>query len=346
MRTSLPDRRRRRGPLAAGVVALALGVLAGCGGAPTATDAPPSGEPATRTVTTDRGPVQVPADPQRIAVLSGGLAGYLYALDAPVAATDTRVLGVTDLDGGFPPAWADEAQAQGTTALPAGEQLNIEAVAAARPDLIIGGGQGITAVQAGEAYDQLAAIAPTVLVPTSTAAWQDQLRTVAEATGRSDRVPALIQAYTDKVEQVRSAITVPTEPAVFVLSLPSNVPYLIPPGAALPALLQELGFTVDDQVLAKAGNPQLYGSGDSFEVSPELLSQVADAPMAFVVPLGGRSAAELAQDPLYAQLPAFAQHKVHELPATSYRPDYDGVMATLDLIQQQFGGPGTAGSGG
>jgi iron complex transport system substrate-binding protein len=346
MRTSLPDRRRRRGPGTAASLALALVVLAGCsGGGTPAPQAGTASEPATRTVTTDRGPVQVPADPQRIVVLSGGLAGYLYALDAPVVATDTRVLGVTDLDGGFPPAWADEAKAQGTTALPAGEQLNIEAVAAAQPDLIIGGGQGITAVQAGEAYDRLAGIAPTVLVPTTTVAWQDQLRMVADAAGRSDRVPALVQAYTDKVQQVRSAITVPSAPAVFVLSLANNVPYLIPPTAALPALLQEVGFTVDEQVVAKAGDPQLFGSGDSFEVSPELLSRVADAPMAFVVPLSGRPAAQLEQDPLYAQLPAFAQGAVHELPATSYRPDYDGVMATLDLIQQQFG-TGTAGSGG
>jgi iron complex transport system substrate-binding protein len=319
-----------------GLLALAVTALAGCGGTP-AEPAAQAPEPTTRTVTTDRGPVEVPADPQRIVVLSGGLAGYLYALDAPVAATDTRVLGVTNLDGSFPPAWADAATAQGTTALPAGEQLNIEAVAAARPDLIIGGGQGITAVQAGEAYDQLAAIAPTVLVPTTVVGWQEQLGLVAEAAGRADRVPALVQAYTDKVAQVRSAITVPAEPAVFVLSLANNTPYLVPPDAALPAMLEELGFTVDD-VLTKAGNPALFGSGDSFEVSPELLSQVADAPLAFVIPLSGRPAAELGQDPLYAQLPAFSRGDVYELPAPSYRPDYDGAMATLDLIQREFGG--------
>ena len=340
MRPSTPSTPPRRA-LLAGASALALLALAGCSGAsgdtPAATSSPAaSAAPATRTVTTERGAVEVPGTPQRIVVLSGGLAGYLYALDAPVVATDTRVLGVTDLRGGFPPAWSDEATAQGSTALPAGEELDVEAVAAAAPDLIIGGGQGITAVQAGELYDELSRIAPTVLVPTSATAWQDQLRLVAEAAGRTDRVAALVDTYDEEVRRVRSAITVPAGSAAVLLSLPNGEPYLVPPSAALPSLLRELGFTPDD-VLAKAGNPPLYGSGDSFEVSPELLGTVADAPVAFVVPLGGRTAAELAQDPVYAALPAFRTGQVHELPAVSYRPDYDGALAALEAVEEQFG---------
>ena len=332
----------RRGILA-GAAGLAL-LLAGCGGsaetAQPAADAASSSAseaaPAQRTVSTGKGDVVVPGDPQRIVVLSGSLAGYLFALDAPVAAADTRVLGVTDLEGGFPPAWSAAATEQGTTALPAGEQLNIESVAAAKPDLIIGGGQGITAVQADENYDALTAIAPTVLVPTTVTNWQDQLNLVAEAAGRSGAVAELTDAYDAKVTQVKEAITVPTGNAVFILSLPNGKPYLMQATAALPQLTGEHGFTADD-VLTKAGNPQLYGSGDSFEVSTELLAKVADAPVAFVVNLGGRTAAELAQDPLYASLPSFAAGQVHELPAVSYRPDYDGAMTALETVQEQFG---------
>ncbi|WP_432533787.1 ABC transporter substrate-binding protein [Kineococcus arenarius] len=335
-----PERPARRAVLA-GASGFALLALAACSGgdgqaAQPSPAASTSTAPAARTITTEQGAVEVPGDPQRIVVLSGSLAGYLFALDAPVVATDTRVLGVTDLEGGFPPAWSDEATAQGTTALPAGEELNIEAVAAAGPDLIIGGGQGITAVQAQEAYEELSALAPTVLVPTTTTSWQEQLELVAEATGRTDGVDALVDAYDAKVEEVRSAITVPEGNAVFILSLPVGKPYLVPADAALPALAEEVGFTPDD-VVTKAGNPTLYGSGDSFEVSPELLAQVADAPTAFVVALGGPSVEELAQDPVYAALPAFQNGQVHELPATSYRPDYDGAMDALDAIAAEFG---------
>ncbi|MEV6276094.1 ABC transporter substrate-binding protein [Nocardia sp. NPDC051832] len=329
---SMPSggRPRRLAALVA-LLLVALTALIGCGSDTEAA----SSEGATRVIQTEKGPVTVPAQAKRIVVLSGGLAGYLYALDAPVAATDTRVLGVTNFDGGFPPSWAAKAKAQGTTQLPTGEELNIEAVAAAAPDLIIGGGQGITAVQAEKVYDKLAAIAPTVLVSKTVAAWQEQLRQVADAAGRSDRVEAMMTAYRDKVAQVKSSIKVPAGNFAYLLSLPNNKPYLVPQTAALPALLGELGFTADD-VLAKAGNPKLFGSGDSVEVSPELLSQVASAPQAFFIPVGGRTQDQLKQDPVYANLPSFKDNKLYELPATSYRPDYDGVMATLDLIAKRF----------
>ncbi|MFC5952731.1 Fe2+-enterobactin ABC transporter substrate-binding protein [Pseudonocardia lutea] len=327
---------RRRGVTASGAVTAAvtaLLALAGCSSTPTESAGPAPAGP--RTIQTEQGPVEVPATPQRIVNLSGGLGGYLYAVDAPVVATDTRVLGVTDLDGGFPPAWADKARAANTQQLPAGEQLDIEAVAAAKPDLIIGGGQGITAVQAKENYATLKAIAPTVLVPQSATDWQQQLRQVADAAGRGNRVDGLIQGYDDKLEQVKGSIQVPAEPFAILLSLPNQKPYLIPETAALPQQLTALGFTMDG-VLAKAGNPPLYGSGDSFEVSPELLGKVADAPQVFVINLSGRTVDQLEADPLYAALPAFRAGAVHELPATSYRPDLDGATNTLTVIDQEF----------
>jgi len=113
----------RRFVAIAGLLIVALVAMIGCSS--DSNDEPTkAAEPTTRVIETEKGSVTVPASAERIVVLSGGLAGYLYALDAPVVATDTRVLGVTNLDGGFPPAWADAAKAQGTKELPAGEQLN------------------------------------------------------------------------------------------------------------------------------------------------------------------------------------------------------------------------------
>lgn len=323
---------------AAAVAVVAVGLTACGSDEDTSSDATAdeTGSSDTRVVDTSRGEITVPAEPERIAVLTAGLAGYLFTLDAPIAITDTRVLGVTNLDGGFPPAWAEKAQAQGTEELPAGETLNIEAIAQAEPDLIIGGGQGFSAVLAEEAYDQLAEIAPTVLIPSSVNTWQGELEAVADAAGESEKVDDLMQAYEDKVAEVSDAITVPGSPVSYLLSLSTNEPAFIPQTAALPELLSTVGFDADD-VLAKADDPELYGSGDSFIVSNELLAQVGDAPVMFVVPVAGRSLEDLQQDPLYTSLPAFESGQVYELPATSYRPDYDGVMGTLDLVQDMFG---------
>lgn len=332
---------RRIGGAAAALAAVTA-LVVGCGsddsdepssGSASASASASSGE--THTVTTDQGEIAVPSDPQEIVVLSGSLAGYLFSLDAPVKATDTRVLGVTNLDGGFPPAWSEKATAQGTEQLTAGEALDLEEIAAADPDLIIGGGQGISAVQATEAYDQLAAIAPTVLVPRTKASWQDQLTFLAEATNRTDQVPALIDAYEARVAEVKAAITVPEGAISVLLSTTDGKPYLVPETAVLPSLLAEVGFTLDT-VYEKAGEPELFGSGDSFTVSEELLGTVADAPNLVFVPAGGPELSTYLEKPSYASLPAFVNKTVNEFPASSYRPDYDGVMATLDLIEQTY----------
>lgn len=322
-----------RGVIATVLVA-ALAVVAGCGSGGDA--APSAEEGGTRTITTDRGPLEVPADPQRIVVLSGGLAGYLYALDEPPVAADTRVLGITNFAGGFPPAWAGPATAAGTEPLPAGEQLSVEAVAAAKPDLIIGGGQGITAVQAAQAYDRLAAIAPTVLVPRTVTGWQDQLTAVADAANAADRVPALLQRYQDRLQQVRSSITPPQGETVFIATFASQQTYVVPSTAALPALAAEAGLQPTD-VVERAPQARLASTGDGLEISPELLGTVADSPNAIVVNVGGRSLDQLRDDPAYAALPAFRAGRVWELPATSYRPDLDGALGTLDELGRIFG---------
>ncbi|MFI9509700.1 ABC transporter substrate-binding protein [Nocardia sp. NPDC052566] len=320
--------------LRAAVALLILAVVAVAGCSSASDDAAKSG---TRQVQTERGAITVPADPQRIVVLTGTLAGYLYDLGAPVAAADPRVLGVSNRTGEFPPAWAEDAKKQGTKALPIGESVNLEFIAGQHPDLIIGGGQGYTAQLSINAYDQLTAIAPTVLVPSSATDWREQLRLVATAVGRTDRVDGLLGAYRDKLAKVKSTIKVPQGDAAFIQSRKDNRPTLILPSATLPSLLTEVGFSVDNQVLAKAGNPSRPEAADWFGFSPELLTKVVDAPVLFVLPAdGGRSAAQLAEDPMYQQLPAFKAGKVFELPGTSYRPDYRGVMSTLDLIAERY----------
>nr|QIE08719.1 iron compound ABC transporter, periplasmic [Nocardia sp.] len=322
---------RRRAAPALLILAL-VAVLTACGNSSSGTaDAGP------RTVASAKGPVQVPADPQRIVVLNGNLAGYLYDLEATVVAADPRLLGVPNKPGEFPTGWAEDAKQQGTQAVPSGESINLEFIAAQRPDLIIGGGQGFPGQQSVNAYDQLSAIAPTVLLPTETTYWQDQLRFIAETVNKPANVDTLISNYQAKLTEAKSKIKPPAGATVVFQSIKSQKPTVFVPTAALPALLAEVGFTLDTQVEAKAGNPAKEQSADFISFSPELLNTVVDAPVLFAIPLsGGRSVEQLRGDPLYASLPAFRANTVFELPATSSRPDYRTVMTTLDLLVERF----------
>ncbi|MFC4377619.1 ABC transporter substrate-binding protein [Nocardia halotolerans] len=322
---------RRRAAPALLILAL-VAVLTACGNSSSGTtDAGP------RTVASAKGPVQVPADPQRIVVLNGNLAGYLYDLEATVVAADPRLLGVPNKPGEFPTGWAEDAKQQGTQAVPSGESINLEFIAAQRPDLIIGGGQGFPGQQSVNAYDQLSAIAPTVLLPTETTYWQDQLRFIAETVNKPANVDTLISNYQAKLTEAKSKIKPPAGATVVFQSIKSQKPTVFVPTAALPALLAEVGFTLDTQVEAKAGNPAKEQSADFISFSPELLNTVVDAPVLFAIPLsGGRPVEQLRGDPLYASLPAFRANTVFELPATSSRPDYRTVMTTLDLLVERF----------
>ncbi|MFI6217113.1 Fe2+-enterobactin ABC transporter substrate-binding protein [Nocardia brasiliensis] len=318
---------------AVALLILALVAVAGCSSSGSDT----ADKSATRQVQTERGAVTVPAEPQRIAVVNGALAGYLFDLGANVKAADPRVLGVTLQPGEFPAAWDADAKKQGTALLPSGDDINLEFIAAQQPDLIIGGGQGYPGQQSLQAYDQLSAIAPTVLVPTTLNNWQDQLKVVAETIGRADKVDALITAYRDRVAKVRSAIKPPQGAVAVFQSRKDLKPSVIAPGTPLATLLTDVGFTIDNQVEAKAGNPTRAAAADWVAFSQELLTTVVDAPAVIVVQLdGGRTVEQLKQDPLMAKLPAFQSGQVYELPPTSQRPDYRNAMNTLDLLEARF----------
>ncbi|MFF3228085.1 ABC transporter substrate-binding protein [Nocardia suismassiliense] len=327
------SRKTARVRAAVAVLSLALVAVAGCSSSASDT----ADKSATRQVQTERGAVTVPAEPQRVAVVNGALAGYLFDLGVPVKAADPRMLGVTLQPGAFPAAWDADAKKQGTALLPSGDDINLEFIAAQQPDLIIGGGQGYPAQQSIQAYDQLSAIAPTVLVPTTLNNWQDQLKVVADAVGRADRVPGLIDAYNDKVAKVRSSIKPPQGAVAVFQSRKDLKPSVIAPSTPLATLLTEVGFTIDKEVEAKAGNPSRAAAADWVSFSPELLTTVVDAPAVIVIQLdGGRNLEQLAQDPMLAKLPAFRSGQVYELPATSQRPDYRHVMSTLDLLAARF----------
>ncbi|UFS93048.1 ABC transporter substrate-binding protein [Nocardia huaxiensis] len=323
---------RVRAAVALLILAL-VAVVAGCSSSTT----DDSGKSGTREVQTEKGAITVPADPQRIVVLNGSLAGYLYDLGAKVKAADPRVLGVTLKPGEFPSAWSADAQAQGTVVVPSGDNLNLEFIAAQQPDLIIGGGQGYPGQQTIDSYDKLTAIAPTVLISAKLTNWQDMLKAVADGVNQSAKVDGLISKYNDKVEQVKASIKVPQGAVSVYQSRKDNKPTLIAPVTPLAGLLTEVGFTVDDKVEAKAGNPTRAAAADWVVFSPELLTTVVDAPGLFVITLdGGRTIDQLKTDPIMAKLPAFQAGKVYELPATSQRPDYRNAMATLDLLGERF----------
>jgi iron complex transport system substrate-binding protein len=152
--------------------------------------AEPDSGPPTRTAHNAAGvqpdTAQVPADPQRIVVLSGDQLDALCALGL-----QSRIVAAALPDGSSSqPSYLGTAvhslPGVGTRSSP-----DLAAIGAAKPDLILGS-QALTP----KLYSALTAIAPTVFTAAPGAAWEDNLRGVGAATGRADAAGAVIDDFT------------------------------------------------------------------------------------------------------------------------------------------------------
>ncbi|WP_263120825.1 ABC transporter substrate-binding protein [Cellulomonas sp. RIT-PI-Y] len=332
------QRSRPTSLLATGLVAIGL-LLSGCstgGGSGAASSTTAPADTAARTVSTDQGDVEVPADPQRVVVLNYALAGYLYDLDVPVVAT---VPEDADGAGAYSDFWAEDAEADGTEFLPwSTDGFDLEAILAAEPDLIVAGGIGFPLFQATEAYEQLTEIAPTVIVSGTLTTWQEQFSFLAEDVfGQADRYDEYVTAYSERVAEVKDAITPPEGPVTYLVFTADGTPYALIEDTGLPTELAAVG--IDPAPVFAEGDYEPYTSGgDMFELSTEQVGQVVTQPTVFVLGFNGDTTdvATLSRNPVYAALPSFAAGQAYDLPYWALRGDYDEALALLDQIEEQF----------
>jgi len=141
-----------------------------------------------RTVATLYGDVTIPTAPTRVVALSFASADELLSLGVtPITvAADPKTL------DDMTPWVADEIRATADASLTtASYELNVEAIAAAKPDLIVA---QTWQIKDKAAFDQLNAVAPTV-APDSDALnvdWDVRLRTTADAVDKADEAQKLI----------------------------------------------------------------------------------------------------------------------------------------------------------
>lgn len=132
-----------------------------------------------RTVTHYLGTTEVPAAPQRIAVVSTGQLDALLTLGhVPVAATvaESNALVPEYLAQAFP---ADAAALASMASIGTRTEPDVEAIAQAQPDLIL-----INSTRGKDYYAALSAIAPTVVTLGNGVNWKSDLLLLADALGQ------------------------------------------------------------------------------------------------------------------------------------------------------------------
>lgn len=292
---------------------------------------PAAGQPAgawpRRFHNADGSVTEIARPPRRILSTSVTATGTLLAIDAPLAASASAA------NGKFFAQWAAVARQRRVDNLwPAG-RVDLEAVYAAAPDLIV-----VSATGADSARDQLArlrAAAPTIVVDYARHSWQDLARALARATGLEARAAQRIDAFDRYVERARRALQRPPgQVNVISYNGPGTTNPVATRDGVLGQLLRSLGFDVE------APDPRWHStpdaSGDFVWAQYEFLPQLK-APTTFLLRVDDAGTAALLADPLLANLPSVRARQVHALGPNAFRIDFYSATEIVDRLVRRFG---------
>jgi iron complex transport system substrate-binding protein len=243
-----------------------IGMLGACARPPSSSTAPsdPASAPPTvsvsapaadypLTLTDDAGrEVSLAAEPQAIVSLAPSNTEIVCALDAC-----DRLVGVTDFDD-YPPEVVDVDKVV-TMA-----QVDVEAVVAAEPDLVLAAGNELTPTSV---IDQLAGLGLPVLVlyPESLDEVSADVELVGTAIGQQDEATALVDGMDERIAAVEEAVADLERPQTFYeVSVFEGVIYTAGDGSFLAGLIDAAG-----------GEPI---TGDALSTSIEIEDLVAADP--------------------------------------------------------------------
>ncbi|MFZ5945912.1 MAG: ABC transporter substrate-binding protein [Bacillota bacterium] len=169
---------------------LVLGVITGCQGTRMEPAKAENGE--TRIIEHAMGRTEIPGTPQRVVILTNEGTEALLALGVkPVGAVQSWT--------GNP--WYEHIakDMEGVTVVGLESQVNLEAIAALKPDLIIG-----NKMRQEKVYDQLNAIAPTVFADTLRGKWQVNFELYAKALNKEAEGKQVMADFEQRINDFKT----------------------------------------------------------------------------------------------------------------------------------------------
>ncbi|MGI3127617.1 ABC transporter substrate-binding protein [Nitratireductor sp. PBL-C9] len=273
------------------------------------------------------GRTTTPDTPQRIVVLTTEGTEAVLALGIkPVGAANGRAVNARGS------VWYAHVADRLDGVEPLGEEraVNLEQIAALEPDLILGNRQRHEGV-----YDQLSAIAPTVLSTRLRGDWRKNFELYAEALGRKDEGAAVLAAFDKRVAELSDALGAQKDETLSVIRfMPGQI-----------RIYQRDSFSGD--VLARLGiaRPELQQE-DSFvlKVGKESIPDMdGDRLVHFTYESGdGKATAlarDIASDPLWQSLKAVQAGSVHAVDDVIWNTA-GGILAAermLDDVAKIYG---------
>lgn len=288
-----------------------------------------------RTIADSHGSHTFEQAPVRIVSTSVTLTGSLLAIDAPVVASGATTPGNRMADSqGFLRQWGDVAKARNVQRLYIGE-ASAEAVAAQMPDLILisaTGGDSALAL-----YDQLSAIAPTLVINYDDKSWQELLTQLGGITGHEKQAAARIASFDKQLSESKMHMTLPPQPVTALVYTPaSRSANLWTQESAQGKLLQQLGFTLSTLPVAVHASQSMGKRHDIVQLGGENLAAGLNGESLFLFASDEKDATALETNPLLSHIPAVQNKRVYALGTETFRLDYYSATQILERMSQLF----------
>ncbi|WP_341936112.1 iron-siderophore ABC transporter substrate-binding protein [Microbacterium sp. LWO14-1.2] len=248
----MPSRVRRSALPLLALTTSAILLLGGCAAGAESPATDDAGD--VHEVTHARGTTEVPTEVERVVTLEP------LELDTAVAVGITPVGAAVASNVASTPSYlgVDGVEAVGTVPEP-----DLEAIAALKPDLILG-----TEARHSALYEQLSAIAPTVFIETQTDPWRDNALLIGEALNKEDEVADLLADVDQRCADLSDQYDVDGQTVQLIRPRDETTLSLYGPISFAGSLLECVGYTIPEQD---------WADGLQADISPEnILDATAD----------------------------------------------------------------------
>ncbi|WNS45592.1 iron-hydroxamate ABC transporter substrate-binding protein [Paenibacillus sp. MMS20-IR301] len=266
----------------------------------------------TITYQSENGPLEVPAQPQRVIALAG-YAGNLLALDVPLVGVDTYVK-------------ANPKFQEQLKDIPEVSDENLESILNLKPDLII-------ASSDTKNLDKLKQIAPVVTYTYNKVDYLNQILEIGKAVNQEQKAADWIASFTERAkaagEEIKAKIG--AESTITVIEGDAKALYTFGSGwgRGTEIIYQAMGLKMQDKVKEMTAKDGYYDL--SLEVLPDYMG---DYVIYSKDPAGDASFQETST---YKEIPAVKNGHVYEIDATTfYFNDALSLDYQLDFISKSL----------
>lgn len=278
-------------------------------------------EAETVTVKHDLGETQVPKNPKNIVVAELGILDALQVLDVEVAGVPTS----SKL-----PAYLNEYAGEGVENVGSLKELDMEAIYALQPELIIIGGRQ------ADYYEELSKIAPTISLAVDNANYMESFKTnmnyLGEIFGKEEEVAEKVAAVEANVEALKAKAA--EKDVNGLIALANDGAFSVyGPGSRFAIIHDTFGIKPVDETIAVSTHGQNASFEYVVEQNPDYLFVVDRAAVAG----GGTSAAQLFDNDLIKTTDAYKNDHIIYLDANVWYTSGGGFTSTEIMVNEISG---------